>query len=78
MLCKEFLKDQKKALGHESGRSQHVIGGFNKYHISTLSESRCLYCYVWSSDNVVKIWDTRNLKVPVFNKNSQAGGQRVI
>ncbi|CAN6281791.1 unnamed protein product [Urochloa humidicola] len=28
-----------------------------------------------AADNVVKIWDTRNLKVPVSNKNSQAGGQ---
>ncbi|XP_066327861.1 uncharacterized protein [Miscanthus floridulus] len=28
-----------------------------------------------AADNVVKIWDTRNLKVPVSNKNSQAGAQ---
>ncbi|XP_066386311.1 uncharacterized protein [Miscanthus floridulus] len=28
-----------------------------------------------AADNVVKIWDTRNLKVPVSNKNSQAGTQ---
>ncbi|ONM08028.1 Transducin/WD40 repeat-like superfamily protein [Zea mays] len=26
-----------------------------------------------AADNVVKIWDTRNLEVPVSNKNSQAG-----
>ncbi|EER91037.1 hypothetical protein BDA96_01G132100 [Sorghum bicolor] len=28
-----------------------------------------------AADNVVKIWDTRNLKVPVSNKSSQAGAQ---
>ncbi|KAL5663288.1 hypothetical protein ACJX0J_023396, partial [Zea mays] len=28
-----------------------------------------------AADNVVKIWDTRNLKVPFSNKNSQAGAQ---
>ncbi|KAJ1294043.1 hypothetical protein BS78_01G116000 [Paspalum vaginatum] len=28
-----------------------------------------------AADNVVKIWDTRNLKAPVSNKNSQAGAQ---
>ncbi|XP_062213300.1 uncharacterized protein LOC133914178 [Phragmites australis] len=30
-----------------------------------------------ASDNVVKIWDTRNLKVPVSSKNSQAGTQHL-
>ncbi|XP_020408984.1 uncharacterized protein [Zea mays] len=31
-----------------------------------------------AADNVVKIWDTRNLKVPFSNKNSQAGAQPLL
>jgi len=28
------------------------LGGFNKYHISSLSERWCFYCYIWSCRQV--------------------------